>query len=201
MSPALLAAAIGVSGTVIVGVAGFWATVRATGKTLQAGHDARIWDKRAAVYVDALASVHYRQIRRAHDMRGFRLDEESERRAEAYLATYAPPDLYSLEGRLLAFASQPVVTAVQASSTAHHRAIGAFHAWQAAADAARAQIGVPGPPPPGQGAANIGLHAAAQEARKAADDADDAIVELIRAELQGSGAPIDDWPGMIAPGS
>jgi len=33
----------------------------------------------------------------------------------------------------------------------------------------------------------------AHEARKAADDADDALVELIRAELQGRGTPIGDW--------
>jgi hypothetical protein len=33
----------------------------------------------------------------------------------------------------------------------------------------------------------------AQEARKAADDADGALVELIRADLQGGGPPIGDW--------
>ena len=33
MDPALTAAAIGVGGTVIVGVAGFWASVRNTNKT------------------------------------------------------------------------------------------------------------------------------------------------------------------------
>jgi hypothetical protein len=33
----------------------------------------------------------------------------------------------------------------------------------------------------------------AQEARKAADYADDALVALIRADLQGGGPPIGDW--------
>jgi hypothetical protein len=71
---------------------------------------------------------------------------------------------------MLAFASQRVIEAAQASSTAHMRAIGASKSRldDAAEDRAEA-------------------------ARKAADDADDALIELIRTELQGSGPPIADW--------
>jgi hypothetical protein len=49
--------------------------------------------------------VHYRHTKRDLDMRTYLLDAESARREEEYLAAYAPPDWYALEGRLLAFAS------------------------------------------------------------------------------------------------
>lgn len=42
MNPTVMAAAIGVGGTVIVGLGGYWATVRATSKTLHASREARM---------------------------------------------------------------------------------------------------------------------------------------------------------------
>jgi len=170
MDPLLAAATIGVCGTVIVGVAGFGASIWTTRKTIQHARDTRMWDKRAELYVDALAAVHYRQAKRERDMRTFRLGDEDDRHEAAYLAGYTPPDFHQLEGRMLAFASHQVTEATQASSTAHMRAMSARKSRLD--DAAKDR---------------------AQEARKAADDADDALVELIRAELQGRGTPIADW--------
>lgn len=40
---------------------------------------------------------------------------------------------------------------------------------------------------------------AADQARKAAETADDAVVELIRTELQGKGQPLGDWQAFPAP--
>jgi hypothetical protein len=175
MDPTVLAATIGVGGTVIVGVAGFSAAIWTTRKTIQHARDTRMWDKRSEVYVDALAAVHYRQTKRERDMRTWRLPYEDDRHEAAYLANYTQPDFHQLEGRLLAFASQPVITAVQASSTAHMYSMSARQSMLD--DAAKDR---------------------AQETRKAADDADDALVELIRAELQGEGPPIDDWQRLPA---
>jgi hypothetical protein len=48
MTSTVIATVIGVGGSVIVGVAGLWATVRATGQTIQtiqADRAARLWDK------------------------------------------------------------------------------------------------------------------------------------------------------------
>jgi hypothetical protein len=45
MNPTVLAAAIGVGGTVVVGVAGFWAAVRNTGRTIVHARENRIWDR------------------------------------------------------------------------------------------------------------------------------------------------------------
>src|SRR6266852_6489253 len=165
MDPTVMAAAIGVGGTVIVGVAGYSAAVWATRKTLQAARDTRMWDKRAEVYVDTLAAVHHRQTKRERDMRTWPLGAEDDRLEVAYLATYTPPDWHQLEARMLAFASHRVTAATQASSTMHMRAMSSRKSRLD--DAAKDR---------------------AHEARKAADDADDALVELIRAEHK-AGAP------------
>lgn len=132
MDPTVTAAAIGVGGTlvgtVIGGVAGFWAAVRNTSKTIEHARENRIWDRRAEVYVEALAAIHYRQVSRETQIHA--MDDQFRQRGEAILATYKPPDWSGLEARLQAFASEPVITATQASSTAHRDAINAFKSWQ-----------------------------------------------------------------------
>jgi hypothetical protein len=45
--------------------------------------------------------------------------------AQRLLATYQQPDWHKLEARMQAFASEPVTTAMQASSTAHMKALAA----------------------------------------------------------------------------
>ena len=169
MNPVVTAATIGVGGTVIVGVAGFGASILNTRRTIAHARETRIWDKRAEAYVDAIAAVHYRHAKRDLDMRTYPLDAESARREGEYLAAYTPPDWYALEGRLLAFASQPVIKAVQASSAKHMYAMNALKVSQYPDAVERAR-----------------------EAQKAADNADDAVIEVIRAELQGRGAPLPD---------
>jgi hypothetical protein len=188
MDPTVTAAAIGVGGTVIVAVTGFWATVRATGRTIEAGRDTRIWDRKADVYVDILKAVHYRQANRPNDVPTNPLDEESESRAEADLDAYVEPDWDGLRARAQAFGSTRVIAALQASSNTHERAIGCFDACNPAAsqtstyDTVRDQ-GLPIPPPiPGAADINIARKTAA-EARQAADDADAALIETIRGEL------------------
>lgn len=75
MDPVVTAAAIGVAGTVIVGVAGFLSTKRASDKaaqvsidntasSLDAARDERIWDRRAWAYEQGIAALLYRRQRR-----------------------------------------------------------------------------------------------------------------------------------------
>ena len=89
MDPLVTAAIVGVSGTVIVGVAGFGASIWNTRKTIGHPRESRIWDERAAVYVQALAAVHYRQMAREHQTRTDPVDDQARSRAQAILATYA----------------------------------------------------------------------------------------------------------------
>jgi hypothetical protein len=126
MNPTVLAAAIGLGGTVIVGVAGFGAAIWNTRKAVRAARNSRVWDERAKIYVDVLAAVQHRAVRRAYDTPTQPVHPEFRRRLRAYLDTYAEPDWHQLEARQLAFADKRVVEAVQASSKAHRLAI-AFH--------------------------------------------------------------------------
>lgn len=48
----LSAAAIGVGGTVVVGVTGFWAAVKSTSQTIASVEESRIWERRVQAYTD-----------------------------------------------------------------------------------------------------------------------------------------------------
>jgi hypothetical protein len=111
MDPIVAAAIVGVSGTVVVGVAGFGASVWNTRRTIAAARDSRVWDQRAALYIEVLAAVNHRQISRGYQM--YAGAYETRELAKAYLATHESPDWPALEARMQAFASEPVFTAIQ----------------------------------------------------------------------------------------
>jgi hypothetical protein len=201
MDPTVMAAAIGIGGTVIVGVAGFSTAAWSTSKTIKAAREHRLWDQRAAVYVDTIAAMYLRQTRRKYDAQLHR-DDQSRRYYEAWIAAYVAPDWHLLDARMLAFGTEPVFTALQVGSTAHEHATAALRKWRAAPGIDLAQTAALGRPPPGPTAANSSLYEAADKARKAADDLDDETVELIRKELQGEGRPLGQWqPLQSEPGS
>jgi len=56
VDPIVTAAAIGVGGTVLVGVAGFTAAIWNTRQTIRHDREARVWDRRADAYVETLAA-------------------------------------------------------------------------------------------------------------------------------------------------
>jgi len=92
MNPIVTAAAIGVGGTVIVGVAGFSAAIWNTRKTIAQAHEIRVWDRRADVYVQTLAAVNYRRFGRQYEtMPNHPSLTRARQRAEEYLATHEPP--------------------------------------------------------------------------------------------------------------
>jgi len=203
MDTTIAAAIIAGGVAAAVAIAGFGATILTNTQNIKAARDEKLRDRRADVYIAAIAAVYHRQASRLLDTRDTsetHVEDERDRRAERYLAVGHPPDWHNLEARLLAFASEPVTTAVQASATAHERTIGAYRAWHQAIarrtsdllKAKRQGTAVPGPVDPA-------LEAAVVRARKAAEDADDALLELIRKELQGKGPPLEDWSGLARP--
>jgi hypothetical protein len=170
MDPTVTAAAVGVGGTVIVGVTGFWAAVRNTSKTIANDREGRVWERRADVYLDVLAAVKFLRYQEG-------LDRD--------VPPGNDPDWFSLDVRVRAFASAPVWMAMQELHRARREATPDY-AQAAQADPA-AQV-VPEPVNPEVAA----LHAEAREAARreamaritAARDAGDALIDLIRAELQ-----------------
>jgi hypothetical protein len=193
MNPTVIAAAIGVSGTVVVGVAGFGANIWNTRKTLLQARDSKLWDERAAVYVDTLAAIHYRQVERDRELtenRGkAKKDKEALDRSEAYLASFEPPDWHTLEARLLAFASSPVAEAVRRSWTAHAMAMETLRYWLEMRD----QPATPGMPPDGPDQALSG-------SARFAFDRDGDVVNLIRRELQSHGHKPKDLEFLLRTG-
>jgi len=174
----VVAAAIGVTGTVIVGLAGFGATIWTTRQTAASARESRIWDRRAAAYVDVLAAIQSRQTARTtliSILRDPPHNDKDSRVVSIRRANNESPNWHDLEARLHAFASESVFTAVQASSTA----AGDFHRAAEVAQETPAPL-------------DTALKAT-EAARQAADDADDEVVERIRTELQGRGRPLGDW--------
>jgi hypothetical protein len=153
-----------------------------TKRTLDAAREARIWDRREDAYVETLAAIHNRQVRRGIE-RGTQPMDQRLRAGMQALASKYEMDAAGLEARLQAFGSEPVFSAVQASSTADRDAVDAYDTWRTA-------VAAPGTTPGNLEKARR----AADVARKAADDADDAVVEQVRRELGGVGdKPLGNW--------
>lgn len=183
------AAWITVSGTAVVGMAGFGAAIYAAHRSLANARAQKILAERTKAYVDAIAAVHYRQNKRDYEMRAATLDDETRQHAEAYLARYTEPDAFELEARLIAFASPEVVTTMQKSSTAHRDAVDAFAADRAALRAHEDN----GDPVPDDQVSQLLQWTMSTGARQEADKADDAVIELIRTDLHGRGQPLPGW--------
>jgi hypothetical protein len=139
MDPAVIAASVGVGGTVIVGVVGFWSTKRAgdkaaqvatgnTIRTLDAARDDRIWDRRASAYEQGIAALLYRRQRRrkewdelqeplapsTHRLYSFNLSLAD----QPYFDRYPPRGWFDAEGSLLAYATPKVIKALDAAREA-----------------------------------------------------------------------------------
>jgi hypothetical protein len=171
MSAVVEAAWITVLGAGGVGVSGFVASIVNTSRTVGQARENRVWDHRAAVYVDVLGAVSYRGAKRLineRDLLGAGLDLEA---ANQTLAMYKEPDWHMMQARQVAFGSQCVVTSTFESGTANGKAEQTFAIFRTR--------------PRDETAAQ-----AAIDALNAADAADDKLVGLIRKELQRRDDPL-----------
>jgi hypothetical protein len=194
MNPTVLAAIVGVSGTVIVGVAGFGASIWNTRRTVALARESRIWDQRAAIYVEVLAGVNYRKRKREVEARIPPMADEETEHARKYLASYQEPDWHELQARLQAFASERVSKAVQASVDADEYVYDRFGILQ--------RMALPG----SDRQMVETLRTSLWNARGVADGLDRAVIGSIRAELQDKNWPLIAYPttfgpAVLAPGS
>jgi hypothetical protein len=143
MDPAVIAASIGVAGTVIVGVVGFWSTNRAgdkaaqaaagnTIRTLDAARDDRIWDRRASAYEQGIAALLYRREGRRKEWA--QLHEPSTLSVgrlysynvslpdQPFFDRYPARGWIEAEGTLLAYATPRVIKALDAAREANDAA-------------------------------------------------------------------------------
>ena len=136
-------------------------------------------------------ALHYRQISRTVETQTNSVDDESRQHIQTYLAG-REQDWSTLEARLKAFASQPVFSAVQASSMAHRDTIKAFESWR--------RTPFYKPPAPEGLEVTVNLAFDVEVARQATEDADDAVVDSYVPSCRAEGA---HWapPDAPTPGS
>jgi hypothetical protein len=187
--------AIGIFGTAVTAWIGSKSTRKATEQAVEAGADNtratlaaaredRLWEKRCAVYEETLAEVQFRSERRAYELRTYRMDKDSEERAEAYFATYETPKSFTAQGRMTAYASDAVLAAYEASRTATLEVIlrHGDHLTLAVENRQAAASGNPAAAPGSQ--ATKDARKAAELALEMAKAADDALIKVIRDELR-----------------
>lgn len=187
--------ALGVVGTAITAWIGSRNTRKATERTVEAGTAAnratlaaaredRLWEKRASSYEESLTGLLHRQAQRHFETRKFRTNDESERKLEEFYANYELPGMFETQGRLVAYASDPVMNAFNASRAAHarvrvqHGHIAELQEEDRIAQRSGRPQGVPG----GESMKDARLKL--DDALKAADAADDALINVIRNELR-----------------
>lgn len=149
-----------------------------TARALDAAREDRIWDKRADAYVEALYVIRHRQERRDDMTRTIRFDKATEDRRQEWLASFKLPDEVGMEMRLLAYASEPVLTATRATGEANAKAENAYLYWKGLIE--EAQQCAPDAPIRDQAAA---AQKAMQPAVDEATRADEALLDTIRADL------------------
>lgn len=187
---ALGGAVTGVGGAVLVAIAGYRNTRKATIAAIEAAHNEKVWDQRSALYVELVAAVLDRQERRGFDLGIDQMTVGGYQQKQAELATIGEPDWRQLKARVVSYASPGVVDALRESSEAHDAAVRAIayfrdrrtrtdaHAYDGEHDAARAD--------------ERSAFRLAKEAAASAVQRDDGLVGLIRSELYvwGTGLPV-----------
>jgi hypothetical protein len=121
--------ALGIVGTIIGSRSGIASTMA----TLAAAREERLWEKRAAVYEETLAAVLHRNAQHRHELRTYRLDDESEQLLDDLLASYDRPGWFEAEARLFAYASDRVVAAFEETERAKIEVSELYRYWQALA--------------------------------------------------------------------
>ena len=160
----------------------------AQAKNLAADRDARIWERQADAYQDALKTLLYREKKRHHDFRLHRTDGEKEKSLHEFFAAHTDPGWFETTARLLACAPQEVLDALDEAVIADDTARLRWDNWEALsqehwAEVAAAQAaGEPLDPafPPHVDAALQAMSSALGDA----DDKERTLRDLIRADLR-----------------
>jgi hypothetical protein len=176
INPTIAAALVAVGGSGLIAIASFLTTRSMVVRQLVAARQSRPWDKQAAAYTDAITAIRWQQARRLRELLVIE-------RGGSLLPEEKPPvDWGELQGRLFAFASPGVLVALKAASDAGIQAEG--FRLEVSGLIRKADI--------------MGEHweretdttdqierviVTARQAVQAANDKDDALIDVIRADL------------------
>ena len=129
-------------------------------------------------------AVRYQQMKRRHDLRSYRWDEESEQQLKPFFDSYEPPVWFEAQARLIAYASDPVLTAFEAREQAQHEVWARYQRYRMMADDNKraAETGQIGAAHDGQ--ETIDARRAVDAAVEEAEAQDQLLIKLIRDELR-----------------
>jgi hypothetical protein len=181
MSADIWSTAIGVGGAVIVAVTAFVSTKKSTDATIQAERGRRLWEKRAAAYESTLRALLQRKLERNAALRAGWVAKETQQRLEAVLDKYSPQRWLDVQTAILAYATDWVVAAVDASTEADRKVREANERWKnlqsqhlhATPNQKEGLVGVIGE-----------ARAETQAALDVCFERDNALIDLIRKELR-----------------
>jgi hypothetical protein len=128
---AFLGVAVGVTGTVIVGISGFRNTRRATEMAIQGERDHRLWDRQAAAYEAAVATLLRRRkvlndlIETTWDAGG----DDVRAKVLRFVTAYTGEAWLPRQASLLAYADDDVLTAIDAVTQADDKVIDENTLW------------------------------------------------------------------------
>lgn len=183
---------LGVVATAVTAWVGSWNTRKATERTVEAGtaanqatlladREGRLWERRAAAYEEMLVVI----LQRKH-LRGFDLlmaRTKTDRDLEEFLKKFALPSTLETESRLVAYASEPVLTAYRTADAWHRESLIAavqLNTIRRAGDSGQTPGEVQEKPSPAQVISTEELKLATDRA----NGTDEALIETIRAELR-----------------
>jgi hypothetical protein len=192
-------AGLGIAGTATVAIAGFRSTKNATIRTisantantmasLAAAREDRLWDKRAAAYEETLAGLLHGQMKRQHDLRMYRLNEDAEEVLKEFFSSYKQPGWFPAQARLRAYASEEVWEAFEAARQADIEALGLYMRWKMLADDNRLAVESGRPGAAADGQTTIRARRAVDPAVEEAEAKAELVIKLIRDELRSKPA-------------
>jgi hypothetical protein len=192
---AAAAAGIGIAGTVTIAIAGFHSTKNATSQaiaagiastraTLAAAREDRFWEKQAAAYEEVIAALLYRQMKRQHELRMYRLNDAGEQQIKEFFSSYEPPGWFQAQARLRAYASDEVWEAFEATQKADIEVWGLYEQWKALAEHNRLAMESGRPGVAADGETTLNARRAVNPAVEEAEAREDVVVKLIREELR-----------------
>jgi hypothetical protein len=183
--PVVLGALIGAGSSVIVAVTAFVTSAYNTRQTLAAERKARLWDRRAEVYVKVLARAKHRKASRENQLKAYQFLPSTEDAIQEKLDAYQAPSWFELDAQMWAFASDPVMVTFLASQIADD-AIRRAHGDHARIAQANRQLVLDGAAVPDDsagGRAALEAAHAVRDALNAGGGADSALVNAIPDEL------------------
>lgn len=183
---------LGVVATAVTAWVGSWNTRKATERTVEAGTDAnratlvadregRLWERRAAAYEEMLAVILQRKRLRGFDLVMARM--KTGRDLEEFFKKFALPSTFETESRVVAYASEPVLTAYRTADAWHRESLVAavqLSTIREAGDSGQTPGEVQEKPSQAQVISTEELKLATDKA----DAADNALIEIIRTELR-----------------